>query len=440
MPTTLDIHSTVNIMINEHGYESNRIPKNIIVSDRELNQVEAKWLYDRNTVSFNLEPGVYLAELFLSSNQRFSQTFELFDGETHTVYFDIAVLSPRETHEWAYFTKNISPKPITFNAIVATGLTTTQWVLNAGKWIPRLGPILNSDLNADGIDFELDLDRNLHVLEVNVDKHQPVFISLPPSQHLRCLIKRNTRIDDADQPLEVVVSTDNWIAETILSYLVKGDTLDADSLAKAANYAESLLYDKVEDPASAAIGGYYLLKTYHLERMHNWPRNLSNWFEWMPDGAIIRAWQLLIDGKQRGIINRAEIETLLLEAYSRGLPIYSEGLRLLHEGLRILFFNPGKDVIKNDQVENAWERIKSICSYADWKKSTTTLTFPFRNANEPPPYSQRLGPFDLGLYSSGKTIFRSTNAEAEYFGESRHGEANVKSINERGRELINSHV
>src|SRR5205823_5460912 len=58
--------------------------------------------------------------------------------------------------------------------------------------------------------------------------------------------------------------------------------------------AEQMLRDKLMDPLGAAVGGYYLLRSESLTLMHDWPNNFANWIEWLPDGAIIHAWQLLL--------------------------------------------------------------------------------------------------------------------------------------------------
>src|SRR5262249_10827871 len=69
-------------------------------------------------------------------------------------------------------------------------------------------------------------------------------------------------------------------------FLVAGENEHA-ALLLSGDEAESLLQGKIADPIGAAIGGYALLRLNELERTHDWTENLSSWFDWLPDGAVI---------------------------------------------------------------------------------------------------------------------------------------------------------
>ncbi|WLE01019.1 caspase family protein (plasmid) [Agrobacterium leguminum] len=53
------------------------------------------------------------------------------------------------------------------------------------------------------------------------------------------------------------------------------------------------LREKRQSPVAAAIAGSILLRSGHLEDLHDWPRNLANWYEWLPDGALLWAEALI---------------------------------------------------------------------------------------------------------------------------------------------------
>jgi hypothetical protein len=55
----------------------------------------------------------------------------------------------------------------------------------------------------------------------------------------------------------------------------------------------SVVDDKSESPVAAAFAVNYLLRSGDLDYLQDWPRNLANWFEWLPDGAILWAETLL---------------------------------------------------------------------------------------------------------------------------------------------------
>ena len=77
------------------------------------------------------------------------------------------------------------------------------------------------------------------------------------------------------------------------------------------------------DPIGAVVGGYALLKLHELDRMHDWPDNLANWFESLPDGAVIAG----AAAARRGDDEAAG--DWFKKAMERGIPIFSEGLSLL---------------------------------------------------------------------------------------------------------------
>jgi hypothetical protein len=51
--------------------------------------------------------------------------------------------------------------------------------------------------------------------------------------------------------------------------------------------SERALADKVDSPLGAAVAALVLLKANHFELMHDWARNVENWFPWIPDSVIV---------------------------------------------------------------------------------------------------------------------------------------------------------
>lgn len=129
----------------------------------------------------------------------------------------------------------------------------------------------------------------------------------------------------------VRVQTDMAVADTIMNYLGRGDVSAAETMRGWAARSERLLQSKMQDPYSAAVGAYLLLRLQAFEQMHDWSRNLANSFEF-PDGCVIWAWQLIHTEPSR----EDEIASYLLKAAERGVPVYAEGLRLLLDGLKLL--------------------------------------------------------------------------------------------------------
>ena len=85
-----------------------------------------------------------------------------------------------------------------------------------------------------------------------------------------------------------------------------------------------MLFIKMSNPLAAAAGGYVLLATEQGTEpndWHRWIENLCNWFEWLPDGAILHASLKLRHQYSDGDLDEAR--RMLIEAYRRGLPFYS---------------------------------------------------------------------------------------------------------------------
>lgn len=54
-----------------------------------------------------------------------------------------------------------------------------------------------------------------------------------------------------------------------------------------ARRAEFVLSEKSKSPVGAAVASVLLLKGNQFDMLHDWPRNLGNWFPWIPDGVVL---------------------------------------------------------------------------------------------------------------------------------------------------------
>ncbi|MEA3044771.1 MAG: hypothetical protein QOH47_2609 [Sphingomonadales bacterium] len=66
-----------------------------------------------------------------------------------------------------------------------------------------------------------------------------------------------------------------------------GDVIDRTGIL------ESIVRDKMSSPVAAAIATSYLLRCGRLNGLHTWPRNIADWFEWLPDGPVLWAETLM---------------------------------------------------------------------------------------------------------------------------------------------------
>jgi hypothetical protein len=58
-------------------------------------------------------------------------------------------------------------------------------------------------------------------------------------------------------------------------------------LEEAFRQGEQVLTEKLRAPLAAAVASVLLLKGNRFDRMHDWARNVGNWFPWIPDGVVL---------------------------------------------------------------------------------------------------------------------------------------------------------
>ena len=93
-----------------------------------------------------------------------------------------------------------------------------------------------------------------------------------------------------------------------------------------ASTLEQMVRLKLDSPLAATVASLILLRANRLPLLHDWVRNLANWFEARPDGAALWAEQVMRQ-QPRGIdAALTEAAIYLTQLLWRGLPHTSEGL------------------------------------------------------------------------------------------------------------------
>jgi hypothetical protein len=194
----------------------------------------------------------------------------------------------------------------------------------------------------------------------------PVHVALPAvgfmdSQDCRLVVTTNKR-GPVVRAIPVSEAT-----ESPSRYFASGD------LASAAKYitpefAEELLAGKMMDPLAAAVGGYVLLAYGDLDRMHDWPGNLADWFGWLPDGTAIEGERLARLGLHSEALDR------FLELGERGLPIFTDGLSLAVSRLRHYAGSGRKRIHTKQPAAGALaQRLEAWLVHADFGALTVTM-------------------------------------------------------------------
>jgi hypothetical protein len=157
----------------------------------------------------------------------------------------------------------------------------------------------------------------------------------------------------------------------------------------------------------AAMCAYAILFIGDFERLHNWTENLKNWFEWLPDGLVIRGEHLTLTGDHQ----RAPRESI--EVGSREIPIFNVGLSMIVERLKLYVDAEGEfgsgDIGRAKQL---LDDLVPLCSFADWRKPTVTLRNPdFLATTEPTPEtSKTLAPIPSTQRTLGAARMSSTSS------------------------------
>jgi hypothetical protein len=229
--------------------------------------------------------------------------------------------------------------------------------------------------------------RGVCALQVGGDEIPHRTTILPPDPPWVVTLARSAEAirGDFGGGYRLTVRTTNEGAEALLAYTTAGHLLAAETIA--ADYldiAESMLYRKQSDPFGAIVGGYFLLRTRAVARMHDWPRNLAAWFPWLPDAIVVRIGQILLSPDP----SRDELRELIGRATRAGLPAYTEGLRWLYRATELLLAEQPGDT----ELDTVHEALRRYADVVDWDAVLTS----FRGDPVQPTVRKRTGT-DVGL-------------------------------------------
>lgn len=355
------------------GHLTPEYPKYIEIFQSDLKAVYAYWLHS-NSGTVQLAEGTYLVRLTLGTQNTYERIAHVSADTENRVEF-----SEKQDHKKFKAVEFSFPEGVITRSeffvedeqdgpderyLPYKPIKWREWNFSAHKW--RTSSAYWRDIYFQVRTFSMkDSDPNLQILELKLSAEKSLFVSVPVEYRLSIKEGGNKLSGDRPEHYKISIMMGNAVAQTLLSLMTRGDMISAQTLFNIKD-AENLLLEKKKDPIAAAVGGYYLLKTGELEYMHNWANNLANWFEWLPDGCIIHAWQMILNkGNQR-----SEIEKRLLEAVERGIPVFTEGLRLLYDGLTMLSYDYQRN---NREVEKALSKVKQYMTAADMSKEHTTL-------------------------------------------------------------------
>lgn len=144
----------------------------------------------------------------------------------------------------------------------------------------------------------------------------------------------------------------NPVFGTLIEHLTRRDVHSGMEIFSQSvrGQAMTMLYEKQANPFSAAAGAYLIaLSREDQEHPQHWMANLTEWFDWLPDGPIALGWSLLRKGR-RGSRTWNDARELFFTACSRGLPYYTVGLHVLVDALTLLSMADTDDTEVRDML------------------------------------------------------------------------------------------
>ncbi|GAA3836991.1 hypothetical protein GCM10022226_68730 [Sphaerisporangium flaviroseum] len=354
--------------LRTHEQALRGVPVVVDVLDDGLHVVDQRTVRVNQRSSFDLPAGQYALQVTLPSGDRLTETVTSAPGSPD---HDIALweISPHESMQRTVVLKSgPAGGGRRFTEPGFQSLWVRLWTRVDGVWGVGAWPDAVAHWDDDAVAYVFPTGRRPHMLQIGGPRIPWRMVSLPAAEELEVTVQPAG--DEQTPNVTLTVATEDNLAEATLGYLTAGAVTHAGLIS---DQAEDLLNRKTTNPAGAAVGGYFLLRTSSLERLHNWPRNLANWMQWMPDGALIHAWQLIREQQESREPVPARLDEareLLLVTVERGLPVYTEGLRLLVSGLKLFDFQAeGAD----PEIRDALDRIRPFVAAADLTQPTTSF-------------------------------------------------------------------
>jgi hypothetical protein len=163
------------------------------------------------------------------------------------------------------------------------------------------------------------------------------------------------------------VTLQNLQANYLLAAMRKGALRQAELASRSdAMSAERLLLEKVRDPFAACVGAYTLLTLGEVERLHDWTKNLQDWFTWLSDGLAIRGEHLARLGQHD------EAVSCLTQIPTRGVPSFSMGIGIAANRLRQYRTMFASDSRLQGALKSAEEYLKPLTQLINPGQPVTT--------------------------------------------------------------------
>ncbi|MBT1514879.1 hypothetical protein KIP88_30765 [Bradyrhizobium sp. SRL28] len=157
----------------------------------------------------------------------------------------------------------------------------------------------------------------------------------------------------------------------LLLYLNNARIAGASAVLDAAQrdgLVKNLISEKLSNPLAACAAAYVGLATFSGKDAPHWGpwlQNLSDWFPWLPDGAVVSAAYRVKTARTTQDLDAAS--EAFVSAFRRGIPYYTAGVQQLLQGL-YLFRS------KSTEIDAMYGKVSNIALRSDAGQTFTVVT------------------------------------------------------------------
>lgn len=204
----------------------------------------------------------------------------------------------------------------------------TLWEFQNHRWDARSIQFDSLSGNRGIRQLTIKVPSHPHLLQIGGEELAWRLVSLPSGERVNIALTPSPKEVGGDA-LDITVGRQYPDNDLVMSYLSRGDLPEVSQLADFMDIADHMLYGKYDDPISAVVGGYILLRTGQLDRRALWLRNLERHVPYIADVKILKA---VLAREQEGVAEN-DIRKMLLESLENGLPVFSLGMKLLVDSM-----------------------------------------------------------------------------------------------------------
>lgn len=293
--------------------------------------------------------------------------------ETYFVTFEPAHASANEWSAWAISKLNPRSRLASLQADLDLGMDEFSmvwlrlWKFQDGEWRRVAVEPVEAHRSRSAWQMDLQLDASNWLMQIGGSKVTWRFVALPGNGRARVLITPKDSSDPRADELKVVVTGFRSGAETLLEFLSRDAIRSMNAVADPVHVARKLLSAKFDDPVGAVAAAYFLLRVNAADQVPlTWFENLSRYFHWLPDTAIVHCARLLRDGRRTHTVEFNPLK-LLRESLAHGWPVFTEGVNLLQEAASLL----GNSLLETDPL--AFHKVQALGAGKGWAGAITSF-------------------------------------------------------------------